>query len=187
MPWLRAAPAGLFLAAGVWLAWQNRAVWFELPMAGASKAIYLAEAFVECQEVGNYIRTHSAPQDRIAVIGSEPEIYFYAQRHSVSGYIYMYDLVRDQPYASLMRREFTNAIETLQPRFLVLINAGASWMPWPPEAQPFIDWINRYPGQFYELIGLAAVYQTESAYFWDRDGIAQHMNTATSVFLFRRK
>ena len=32
-PWLRAAPAALFVAAGAWLAWQNRAVWFELPMA----------------------------------------------------------------------------------------------------------------------------------------------------------
>jgi hypothetical protein len=186
-PWLRAAPAGLFLAAGLWLAWQNRAVWFELPMAGASKAMYPAEAFVECQEVANYIRDHSAPRDRIAVIGSEPEIYFYARRHSASGYLYMYDLARAQPYAREMRREFMDDVETLQPRFLVLVNAGTSWMPWPKEAQPFIDWINRYPGQFYELIGLAAVFQTNSAYFWDPDGIAKHRDAATSVFVFRRK
>jgi hypothetical protein len=186
-PWLRAAPGGLFLAASVWLTWQSRAVWFELPMAGASKAMYLAEAFAECQEVGNYIREHSAPQDRIAVIGSEPEIYFYAQRHSVSGYIYMYDLVREQPYAAGMRREFMDDVERLKPRFLVLVNAGASWMPWPGEARPFIDWINQYPGQFYELTGLAAVYQHDSAYFWDPDGIAKHIGTASSVLVFRRK
>ena len=186
-PRLRAAPAALFAAACVWLGWENRAVWFELPMAQASKAMYLAEAFAECQEVGHYIREHSAPEDRIEVIGSEPEIYFYARRHSVSGYIYMYDLVREQPYAPLMRREFMEDVETRQPRFLVLVNAGASWMPWPRTARPFIDWINRYPGQFYELIGLAAVYQTGSAYFWDRDGIAKHIDTASSVLVFRRK
>ena len=186
-PWLRAAPAGLFVAAGLWLAWENRAVWFELPVAKASKAMYLAEAFVECQQVGNYIREHSGPEDRIAVIGSEPEIYFYARRHSVSGYIYMYDLVREQPYAPRMRREFMDDVESLKPRFLVLVNSGASWMPWPAEAKPFVDWINRYPGQFYELIGLAAVYQNDSAYFWDRDGIAKHLDTASSVFVFRRK
>jgi hypothetical protein len=186
-PWLRTAPAGLFLAASVWLIWQNREVWFEWPMARACKAMYLAEAFAECQVIGNYIRENSAPQDRMEVIGSEPEIYFYAQRHSVSGYIYMYDLVRDQPYAPVMRREFMEDVETLKPRFLVVINAGASWMPWKQEAQPFIDWINRYPSQFYELIGLAAVYQTNSAYFWDPDGIAKHKDTATSVFLYRRK
>jgi hypothetical protein len=185
--WLSAAPLWLFVAACAWFTWENRAIWFELPLAKASKALYLAEAFVECQEVGNYIREHSAPGDRIAVIGSEPEIYFYARRHSVSGYIYMYDLVREQPYAAEMRREFMTDVERLQPRFLVVINAGASWMPWPKEARTFVDWINRYPGQFYELTGLAAVYQNDSAYFWDRDGIAQHLETASSVFVFRRK
>jgi len=137
--------------------------------------------------VGNYLRQHSAPQDCIAVIGSEPEIYFYAQRHSVSGYIYMYDLVREQPYAAAMRREFMEEVERLRPRFLVVINAGSSWMPWPPAARPFIDWINRYPGQFYDLTGLAAVYQNDSAYFWEPDGIAQHIGTASSVLVFRRR
>jgi hypothetical protein len=186
-PWLRAGPAALFLAASVWLTWQNRAVWFEMPMAQANKAMYLAEGFVECQEIGNYIRTHSSPQDRVVVFGSEPEIYFYAQRHSVSGYIYMYDLVRDQPYAPAMQREFMNDVETLKPRFLVLVQVGTSWMPWPKETEPFMDWIKQYPGQFYDLIGLAEVDQTESAYFWDRDSMAKHMSTPTSVLLFRRK
>ncbi len=99
----------------------------------------------------------------------------------------MYDLVRPQPYAEAMRREFTNDVESLKPRWIVLINAGASWMPWPNEARPFIDWINDYPRRFYELVGLAAVYQNDSAYFWDPDGIKKHELTASSVFVFRRK
>jgi Dolichyl-phosphate-mannose-protein mannosyltransferase len=186
-PWLRAAPAALFVAASLWLILENRAVWFEMPMAQASKAMYLAEGFVECQEIGNYIRAHSSPQDRVAVFGSEPEIYFYAQRHSVSGYIYMYDLVRDQPYAPAMQREFMNDVETLKPRFLVLVQVGTSWMPWPKATEPFMDWIKGYPFQFYDLAGLAEVDQTNSAYFWDRESIAKHMSTPTSVLLFRRR
>jgi hypothetical protein len=185
--WLGATPAALFLAASVWLTWQNRAVWFELPTAQASKAMYLAEGFVECQEIGNYIRAHSSPRDRVVVFGSEPEIYFYAQRHSVSGYIYMYDLVREQPYAPAMQREFMSDVETLKPRFLVLVQVGTSWMSWPKETEPFMDWIKSYPGQFYDLTGLAEVDQTDSAYFWDRDSMAKHINTPTSVLLFRRK
>jgi hypothetical protein len=183
----RSAPAITFVIACLCMTWQNRAVWFEMPMAQASKAMYLAEGFVECQEIGNYIRAHSSPQDRVAVIGSEPEIYFYAQRHSVSGYIYMYDLAREQPYAPAMRKEFMDDIERLKPQFLVLVNVGTSWMPWPKEAKPFIDWINQYPGQFYDLSGLAEVDQTNSAYFWDRESIAKHMSTPTSVLLFRRR
>jgi hypothetical protein len=181
------APATLFLAAGLWLTWQNRAVWFELPMAQSSKAMYLAEGFVECQVIGNYIRTHSAPQDRVVVFGSEPEIYFYAQRHSIGGYIYMYDLVRDQPYAPAMQHEFMDDVTRLKPRFLVLVQVGTSWMPWPPATEPFMNWIKQYPFQFYKPACLAEVDQTDSAYFWDQAGIAKHMNTPTSVLLFERK
>jgi hypothetical protein len=184
---LRTAPTALFLAGAVCLIWENRAVWFELPMAQACKEMYLAEGFVECQEIGNYIRAHASPDDRVVVFGSEPEIYFYAQRHSVSGYIYMYDLVRDQPFAPVMRREFMDDVEKLKPRLLVLVNVGTSWMPWQPDVKPFTDWINDYPRQFYNLIGLAEVDQTNSAYFWDPDSIGKHMNTPTSVLLFRRK
>jgi hypothetical protein len=186
-PWLRGATATLFFAACAGMIWQHRAVWFELPLAQTCKAMYLAEGFVECQEIGNYIRSHSSPEDRVAVFGSEPEIYFYAQRHSVSGYIYMYDLVRDQPYAPAMQREFMNDVETLKPRFLVLTQVGTSWMPWPPATEPFMNWIKQYPFQFYHVIGLAGVDQTNSAYFWDRESITKHMNTPTSVMLFRRK
>ena len=77
-----------------------------------------------------YIREHSAPQDRIAVIGSEPEIYFYAQRHSVSGYIYMYDLVEPQPFEHAMQEEFIHDVETARPEYLVVVNMDSSWMTW---------------------------------------------------------
>jgi Dolichyl-phosphate-mannose-protein mannosyltransferase len=185
--WLRAMPTALFITGVACIIWQNRGIWFEMPMAQACKTMYLAEGFVECQEIGNYIQAHSSPEDRVVVFGSEPEIYFYAQRHSVSGYIYMYDLVRDQPYGPVMRREFMDDVERLKPRFLVLVNVGTSWMPWKSDVKPFTDWINRYPKEFYNLIGLAEVDQTNSAYFWDPEGIAKHMNTPTSVLLFRRK
>ena len=37
-----------------------------------------------------YIRNHSGPDALVAVLGSEPEIYFLAHRHSATGYIYTY-------------------------------------------------------------------------------------------------
>ena len=185
--WLRGVPSALLVALAICLIWENRGIWFELPLAQATKAIYLAEGFVECEEIGNYIQAHSSPEDRVAVIGSEPEIDFYAQRHSVSGYIYMYDLARDQPYAPAMRREFMDDVERLKPRFLVVVNVGTSWMPWPKGAEPFIQWINDYPNQFYDLVGLAEVDGNSSADSWDRDGIARDIKTPTSILLYRRK
>ena len=54
--------------------------------------IYGPGTFAECQEIGCYLREHSSPRTRvIMVFGSEPEIYFYAGRHSAAGaYIDLY-------------------------------------------------------------------------------------------------
>ena len=76
--------------------------------------------FEESIAVAQYIRDHSAPDARIAVIGSEPEIYFYAHRHSATGYIYTYALMEPQPNARKMQRDMMREIETNQPEYLVL-------------------------------------------------------------------
>ena len=69
-----------------------------------------------------------------------------------------------------MRREFTDDVEWLKRAGCV--NQRRLFVDeMVQEARPFIDWINAYPRQFYELVGLAAVYQNDSAYFWDPDGI----------------
>ena len=59
----------------------------------ASHSIYRESPFAEAIRVAQYLREHTNPTDTIAVLGSEPEIYFYARRHSATGYIYMYGLM----------------------------------------------------------------------------------------------
>ena len=68
-----------------------------------------------------YIREHSAPDARVAVLGSEPQIYFYAHRRSASGFIYMYDLVQLHDYAGQFQREMIAEIEAAKPLFLVMV------------------------------------------------------------------
>jgi hypothetical protein len=78
----------------------HRGVWFQMTPEDACRFIYGRNGFVESVEIGRYIKEHSAPDARVAVIGSEPQIYFYAHRHSASGFIYMYDLVQLHRYAA---------------------------------------------------------------------------------------
>ena len=54
--------------------------------------MYLESPFPEAIQIANYIRTHTGKDSRIAILGSEPEIPFYADRRSATGYIYMYGL-----------------------------------------------------------------------------------------------
>ena len=46
----------------------------------------------------------------MAVLGSEPEIYFLARRHSATGYIYTYGLMEAQPFARRMQDEMIREI-----------------------------------------------------------------------------
>jgi hypothetical protein len=179
--------SGLFVAALGWVTWENHALWFEMPPKVACMAIYPADPFVECVAVGEFIREQAAPGDRIAVVGSEPEIYFYAQRRSVTGYIYMYDLVALQPFASAMQRTFIQEIESARPEFLVVVNSVTSWGAWPGADQTVVDWSRSYPGQFYNLAGVAAMYPSYTEYIWGKEAATATVKTPSSIYVYKRK
>ena len=67
--------------------------------------------FLSLFRIADYLREHTTPDDTIAVLGSEPEIYFYSHRHSATGYIYTYPLMEPQKYARQMQEEMIREIE----------------------------------------------------------------------------
>jgi hypothetical protein len=78
-------------------------------------------------EVGNYLKSNSSPQDQVAVLGSEPAIYFYSHRHSATGYLYMYALTENQKYKQQMQQEMIAEVERTRPAFVVYVDDGYSW------------------------------------------------------------
>ena len=78
---------------------ERRHVWFVQTPTQISRTTYQADPFPEAEVVANYIRDNSTPSARVAVIGSEPEIYFLSRRHSATSYIYTYGLLEPQPFA----------------------------------------------------------------------------------------
>jgi len=68
----------------------DKKIFFEVSPNQACGLIYPQNPFLESVRIGTYLREHSEPNDTIAVLGSEPEIYFYSHRHSTTGYIYTY-------------------------------------------------------------------------------------------------
>jgi hypothetical protein len=184
---LSVAAPSLFIAALGWMVWANRAVWFEMSPKLVCAVLYAADPFVECVAVADYIRENSAPNDRIAVVGSEPEIYFYARRHSVSAYLYMYDLMGDQPYASAMQKDFIHDVETARPKFLVLVNDPSSWTTWPQSDRTIFVWSRQYPAQFYQLVGVAAMYPSYTEYFWGKEAASANVKTSSAIYVLKRK
>ena len=65
---------------------------FTLPVIKATRLIYGLNPFAESLEIAKYIREHSQKNDKVAVLGSEPQIYFYSDRKSATRHLYMYPL-----------------------------------------------------------------------------------------------
>ena len=161
-----ALPGTLGLVAVVQPLYASRAVLFELGPGQVSRAIYGRNPFPESMEVARYIREHSAAGDRVAVVGSEPQIYFYSARRSATGYIYTYPLMELQPYAPAMQREMIKEIEAAAPRFLVFVSATSSWIARPGSDRTIFGWFEAYQRGFTRVGVVDIPRQQETVYRW---------------------
>lgn len=136
-----------------------------------SRLVYGANPFPESVEIGRFIKEHSKPDDRIAVIGSEPQIYFYANRRSATGYIYMYDLMAANDYALHMQREMVEQLEANGPEFLVVVSPAisSSWHIRSDSHKFLVRWLDGYIKENYEAAGLVDIYSMKKTeYIWGK-------------------
>jgi hypothetical protein len=179
--------AFLALAALIFSLWQQRQCLFATNLEALSRSIYRLNPFPESLDIGRYIKAHSAPNDTVAVLGSEPQIYFYAHRHSATAYIYVYPLMEPQPYALEMQKEMIKQIETAQPKFLVFINMDVSWRMDPASSKMIFDWFAGYYPQRYKLVGIIDYLSPDNVVSrWDRDAAEYHSDFPCGVSLFER-
>ncbi len=166
--------------------WSERDFFFQLPVAEANRLVNGTNPFPESIKIGDYIRSQSNPEDKIAVLGSEPQIYFYSKRLSATGYIYTYALMEPQPYAHQMQQEMIQEIETARPRFLVLIVMSKSWLAGPDSDQTIFRWADRYCENDYEEIGLINISDHGTDYFFSARP-AGVTPAADHILIYRRK
>jgi hypothetical protein len=145
----------------------SRAILFELGPVQASRAIYGRNPFPESLEIARYIRERTSEADRVAVVGSEPQIYFYAGRRSATGYIYMYPLMELHRYAGAMQREMIREIEGANPKYLVFVSAPRSWLPKPQSDMTIFHWFETYQRGFTRVGVVDLLPRREPVYAWD--------------------
>jgi 4-amino-4-deoxy-L-arabinose transferase-like glycosyltransferase len=184
----RLAAAAAFAAVAALLLYLQRDFLFTMTPRELSRTRYGSNPFIEAVEVGREIAKRTAPGDRIAVLGSEPEIYFYANRRSATGYIYTYPLMESQKYAARMQDEMRREIEKAHPKFLVFAKITASWLPRPDSDKRIIDWGERYVTKCFDLVGIADIYSREtSAILWDEKARGYEPRSQALLYTFRRK
>ena len=160
-------PVALVLAVLFHTVYQQRDFFFTMSPAKVSRAIYDNNPFPESLEIAEYIKRHTQKDDRIAVIGSEPQIYFYSNRRSATAYIYTYELMKTHPYALKMQTEMIRQIESAEPKFLIFVNINTSWLPRPGSNMMIRDWFEQYKKN-YDVVGLVDIVSSDQTiYLWN--------------------
>jgi hypothetical protein len=182
-----AVPAGCMALACAGFVFANRVLWFEQTPEAACRTLYGANPFPEAPSIARYIDEHSTPGETIAVIGSEPEIYFYARRHSATGYIYMYDLMQSHGYALPMQQEAIRDIEAAKPAFLCLVYIDSSWTINKQSNLTIMNWVRAYSAKYYDLAGNVWIWPDRAEYVWGPEALTRTFNTPFRVAVMKRK
>jgi hypothetical protein len=183
---LSAIPVIVFLGAFAVSLIQQQVSFFEKGLIAANRDVYEANPFFEAVKIADYLRTHSSKDARVAILGSEPEIYFYSGRRSATGYIYTYALMERHPFASAMQQEMISEMETNRPEFMVYVFVPNSWGVSPDSDRTIFSWADRYARSHYEVVGIADILADRTEYRWDNAAKSYQPRSPYVIYVFRR-
>ena len=185
---LGGAPVIIFAA--TWMTsvlWQREFLFIQSPVQ-ACRATYGSNPFPESIPIANYIAAHTTPKERIAVIGSEPQIYFYAHRHCATGYILIYPLMDRNPIASQMQQAMISEIIESNPKYLVLVNVRASWLPGANSDTTIAHWAEQFCRTNCEIVGVADIISANrTVYRWDEEAANYQPRSPSFLTVWKRK
>ena len=142
--------------------------------------------FVESPVIAEYIQNNTTEDDRIAVLGSEPQIYFYANRKSSTGYIYTYAMMENHDYNLSMQNHMIREIEARPPKFLIFCGIATSWLKHKEAPDHILKWYDQYKNN-YNLEGVIDLTPTGTIYKWGAETLTYQPISQNLVIIFRKK
>jgi hypothetical protein len=169
------------------VAWQ-RAPFFQWDTTTITRACYGRNPFPESIEIARYIASNSSPQDRIAVLGSEPQLYFYTHRRSATRYVYAYALMEPNSHAGQLQDQVIREIETARPLYAVFVDVPTSWLALPSSERRIQRWMRSYLPAHYETVGVIEIPPHGPAhYVWGEAAARTQVTEPYVVLVLRRK
>ena len=185
---LAAVPILLFVVAFAAAICSQRDFLFYLSPIEASRKVYGLNPFPEAIEISRYIENTTHEGATVAVLGCEPEIYFYSHRHAATGHGCAYPLLEPR-YGVNLQRQMEHEIEAVRPDILVLVNDPTSWIAFPNTASPdeILGWTNEYSKQYYVLDGIAEMDPYTTNYYWGERARRHPLFASRNILVLKRK
>ena len=147
--------AGVLAVVALWPILVERTNLYATPTTTLSNTKFYPNAFAESIVIGRFIEENSRAADRIAVVGSEPQIYFYAHRKAATSFMYTYPLMELHPNAAKQQQQMISEIETAKPKFLLLVRNPLSWLSVGASDTRIFYWFHEYSLAHYAIVGCA--------------------------------
>ncbi len=153
-----------------------------------SRFVYGPNPFPESVKIANYLAENTRPGDHIAILGSEPQIYFYAHRRPATEHIYMYGLMEKQPFALRMQEDMIAQVEKSEPQFIVMVSVSTSWIRRPESQEKIFFWMKDYLDNYYRPVMIADILSEKTLWLSDKEmGSFAPPPSSHQLIVFKRK
>jgi 4-amino-4-deoxy-L-arabinose transferase-like glycosyltransferase len=90
------------------------------------------------ERIAQHVAERTQPDEKLLVVGTEPELYFLARRPAATRLVITYPLVASYPYSPALRREFLADVERADAKYVVYLRWVSSLTEWPNELESFV-------------------------------------------------
>ncbi len=179
-------------------AWAGAVAMIALPLIANSRYFFESDPniisgmyfglnpFPESKAIAEVIAQRSAPSDKILIVGSEPQILFYAQRPSASRFVMLYPLMTDHARYREFQEAMWREAQLEKPKYVVAVLHLPFSLGWDQKAD--IGVMHKFEEMLqrdYDLERVKQVGGVEGGWLDPEDPRLQSDNPF--VYLFRRK
>ncbi len=164
----------------------GNAKYFFEPDPNMISGIYFGlNPFPESKAIAEFVAERTKSSDTVLVVGSEPQILFYADRPSASSFVMLYPLMSEHPrYREFQDRLWEEAKRT-KPKYVLAVLHLPFSLGWDQKASiDVMRTLEKWLGAEYDLEAVKAISGSEGA--WLRPGDPRLQSDDPFVYVFKR-
>jgi hypothetical protein len=178
-------------ALGIAIVWLPILLQFEyFLMPNMPKTIdksYHWQGFAELQAIGKELKKRLQPGQKVAMLGSEPQMYGYTESEAFTPHLFLYPVMRNPKNQTQILEEYWQAFDLTVPDYVVIPINEASWGAKNFSEIPQFKQIWQKLTSQYEMIGRANVGQKPLNIVWDGALKGHQPPKVPPIFVFRKK